>query len=72
MVNYAPFACQEVLSKLESEMCGRVARTGPVPAAHMRGAGGSSIIIEGCAIAGGGTGPHGGKLYATTCTLSDY
>ena len=47
VVNYAPFACQEVSSQLETEMCGRVNRSGPVPNSGMRGAGGSSVIIDG-------------------------
>lgn len=71
LVNHAPFACQEVLSKLETEMCGRVPRSGPIPTSGMRGAGGSSIIIEGSAISGGGTGPGGGKLFSADVVLEE-
>jgi hypothetical protein len=72
VVNYAPFACREVQSKLETEMCGRVNRSGPVPTSGMRGAGGSSILIQGSAIAGGGTdGPGGGKLYDADVVLEE-
>ena len=52
VVNYAPFSCFEQMSKLETEMCGRVPHSGPLPP-HMRGAAGSSIIIEGSSIDGG-------------------
>ena len=37
----------------------------------MRGAGGSSIIIEGSLLAGGGTGPGGGKLYEADVVLEE-
>ena len=52
VVNYAPYSCFEQMSKLETEMCGRVPHSGPLPP-HMRGAAGSSIIIEGSSIDGG-------------------
>ena len=54
LVNYAPYACLEVLSKpdLETEMCGRLNRSGPIsPEAPVRGSGGSSIVIEGSVFA---------------------
>ena len=71
VVNYAPFACQEVSSQLETEMCGRVNRSGPVPNSGMRGAGGSSVIIEGSVIAGAGSGPESGKLYEADVVLEE-
>jgi len=48
-VNFAPYACREVLQKpdLETEMCGRLNRSGPVATGGVRGSGGSSIVIEG-------------------------
>ena len=50
--NFAPYICQEVQSKLETEMCGRVNRSGPLPPSGMRGSGGSSIVLERCAFSG--------------------
>jgi hypothetical protein len=53
VVNFAPYSCFEQMSELETEMCGRVPHSGgPLPP-HMRGAAGSSIIIEGSQIGGG-------------------
>ena len=54
VVNHAPFICEEVESALESQLCGRVDRSssGALPAA-MRGAEGSSIIIEHSEFGGG-------------------
>ena len=47
VVNWAPFICAEIQSALETELCGRVATNGTAPLPpHMRGAEGSSIIIE--------------------------
>jgi hypothetical protein len=37
----------------------------------MRGSSGSSIIIEGSLLAGGGTGPGGGKLYQADVVLQE-
>ena len=49
VVNFAPYACREVLQKpdLETEMCGRLNRSGPIGPGGIRGSGGSSIVIEG-------------------------
>ena len=49
LVNFAPYACREVIQKpdLETEMCGRLNRSGPQVQGGVRGSGGSSIVIEG-------------------------
>lgn len=54
VANFAPFVCEEVMSVLETEMCGRVPTNGSaaLPSA-MRGSGGSSIIIESSEFGGG-------------------
>ena len=67
LVNFAPYACEEVQSKLETEMCGRVNRSGAIPSSGMRGAGGSSVIIEGSLIAGNAV----GKPYSTDILLEE-
>lgn len=47
MVNFAPYACVEVVQKpdLETEMCGRPNRSGAINGA-LRGSQGSSVIID--------------------------
>jgi hypothetical protein len=49
LVNFAPYACREVIQKpdLETEMCGRMKRAGSQVQGGVRGSGGSSILIEG-------------------------
>jgi hypothetical protein len=49
IVNFAPYACREVIEKpdLETEMCGRLNRSGPIAPGGIRGSGGASIVIEG-------------------------
>ena len=54
VVNWAPYICEEVQSVLETELCGRVPTSGAAPLPpHMRGAEGSSIIIESSEFGGG-------------------
>ena len=52
--NHAPFICEEVSSALESQLCGHVNRSSSAAlTAAMRGAAGSSIIIEHSEFGGG-------------------
>lgn len=57
IVNHAPYFCEEVSSALESQLCGRVNRSLPSSqpsfSSGMRGAEGSSIIIESSEFGGG-------------------
>ena len=46
VVNYAPYVCETIQSTWEEQMCGRVDRGGRALPQSMRGAVGSSIIIE--------------------------
>ena len=48
-------------------MCGRVNRSGTIPTSGMRGAGGSSVIIEGSLIAGSSA----GKPFSTDVLLEE-
>ena len=59
LVNFAPYACEEVMQtpNLETEMCGRLNRSGPIATHGVRGSGGSSIVIEGSVFASGGASP---------------
>jgi hypothetical protein len=64
--NFAPFICQEVQSVLETEMCGRINRSLPPNSSlppHMRGSGGSSIVLEGCAFSGGYGHDYAAEVY---------
>lgn len=77
VVNFAPFICEEVESALESQLCGRVDRSssGALPAA-MRGAEGSSIIIEHSEFGGGcgqGVDPSAccGKMFGAEIVLEE-
>jgi hypothetical protein len=53
LVNFAPYACREIIQKpdLETEMCGRMNRSGPQVQGGVRGSGGSSVVIEGSVFA---------------------
>ena len=51
--NRAPYICQEVMSTLETEMCGRVNTSGAALPPRMRGAnGGASIVVTNSDISG--------------------
>ena len=73
VVNWAPFICAEVVSALETELCGRVATSGGAPLPpRMRGAEGSSIIIESSEFGGGcGTGGCCGKIAGADIVLNE-
>lgn len=73
VVNWAPYICEEVQSALETELCGRVPTSGAAPLPpHMRGAEGSSIIIESSEFGGGcSAGGCCGKIAGADIVLNE-
>ena len=67
VVNYAPFVCKTIQSAWEEQMCGRVARGGEALPHAMRGAVGSSIVIENSEFSGSDL----AKIYSAEIVLEE-